>query len=66
MWRYGGTYYGLVQEAALAWVAADAAGKPALQAAYDSARRSRLVEAMSLIGLGGTAVILWLMMFKPF
>ena len=68
MWRFGGGYYGLVQQAAEAAVAAraDDPGNPAPQATYDAARRSWQVVGMSVVGLGGTAVILWLMMFKPF
>ena len=68
MWRFGGTYYGLIQMAAEAAVAArtDDPRNPGPQATYDAARRSWQVMGMSVVGLGGTAVILWLMMFKPF
>jgi hypothetical protein len=33
---------------------------------YDTTRRNWRVTATSVVGLGGIAVILWLMMFKPF
>jgi hypothetical protein len=68
MWRFGGGYFGLVEEAALAAIAArntDPAN-PAPQAAFDAARRSWQTIGMSVLGLGGLAIILWLMMFKPF
>jgi hypothetical protein len=68
MWRFGGGFFGLVQEAAEAAVAARSAdpSNPAPQAAYDVARHSWHTIGMSVLGLGGVAVILWLMMFKPF
>ena len=68
MWRFGGGYFGLVQEAAEAAIAARAENpsNPDPQAAYDAARSSWHTYGMSVIGLGGLAVILWLMMFKPF
>jgi hypothetical protein len=68
MWRFGGGYFGLVQGAAEAAIAARSGGgdSAAAQAAYDEARGSWQVMAMSAVGLGGIAVILWLMMFKPF
>jgi hypothetical protein len=68
MWRFGGEYFGLVEEAALAAIAAGNTdpANPAPQAAFDAARRSWHTIGMSVLGLGGVAVILWLMMFKPF
>ncbi len=68
MWRFGGRFFGIVQEAAEAAIAArtDDPSNPAPQAAYDAARRSWHTIGMSVLGLGGVAVILWLMMFKPF
>jgi hypothetical protein len=68
MWRFGGEYFGLVEGAAAAAVAArtEDPANPAPQAAYDAARRSWQTPGLSFIGLGGVAVILWLMMFKPF
>jgi len=68
MWRYGGGYLGLVEQAAVAAIAARDSdpGNAAPQAAFDAARRSWHTIAMTVLGLGGVAVILWLMMFKPF
>jgi hypothetical protein len=68
MWRFGGGYFGLVQEAAEAAIAARETDpiNPGPQAAFDAARRSWHTIGMSVLGLGGIAVILWLMMFKPF
>jgi hypothetical protein len=68
MWWFGGTFYGLVGAAAEAALAARTAdpSNPGPQAAYDAARRGWQTIGMSVLGLGGLAVILWLMMFKPF
>ncbi len=68
MWRYGGGYFGLVNEAAANAVEARAAepGESAAQQAFDAARRSWYAPAVMAIGIGGLALILWLMMFKPF
>jgi hypothetical protein len=68
MWRFGGEYFSLVEEAALAAIAARNTNpaNAAPQAAFDAARRSWHTIGMSILGLGGLAVILWLMMFKPF
>ena len=51
-------------EAALA--AAGTAGAAEATRAFDRARHSRLVSAMTAVGVGGVALILWLMIFKPF
>ena len=68
MWQDGGAYYGRVEEAAMEAIAARA-GDPtddmALHA-FHMARQGWQPVGMSVIGLGGMAVILWLMMFKPF
>ena len=68
MWRFGGGFFGMMQEAAEAAIASrtDDPSNRAPQAAYDAARRSWQTVGMSVLGLGGLAVILWLMMFKPF
>jgi hypothetical protein len=68
MWRFGGEYFSLVEEAAGAAVAARTSdpANPGAQDAYDAARGSWQTPALSAIGLGGVGVILWLMMFKPF
>lgn len=68
MWRFGGEFYSLMEQAAGDALAARTAdpSNPASQAAYDAARRSWQTPGLSVIGLGGVALILWLMMFKPF
>ena len=68
MWRFGGAYFSLLEETAGAAVAArsEEPSRAASQAAYDAARRSWHTPGLSIIGLGGLALILWLMMFKPF
>ncbi|MEX1156772.1 MAG: hypothetical protein WED12_06345 [Chloroflexota bacterium] len=68
MWLFGGTYYGLMQQAAEAAVAARSAEPPdpAPQAAYDAVRGSWHTVGVSAVGVAGLALILWLMMFKPF
>ena len=68
MWRYAGAYYGLVEDAAAR--AIEARGSDATDATaqreFDAARRGWQTMAMTVVGFGGVAVILWLMMFKPF
>lgn len=68
MWRYGGGYFGLVNDAATNAIEAraSAAGDSAAQEAFDVARRSWYAPAVMAIGLGGLALLLWLMVFKPF
>jgi hypothetical protein len=68
MWRYGGSFVGLVEEAATAAIAArtEESPNPGSQAAYDAVGRGWQPIGLSFVGLGGLAVILWLMMFKPF
>ena len=68
MRRWGGGYYGLVQAAAEKAIADRAVdpGSSVWQAEYDAARSSWHVIGVSVIGLGGLVIILWLMMLKPF
>lgn len=67
MWRWGADYYNLTEQTAEAAVAAiGTSDESTARAAFDRARLSRLVPAMTVVGIGGTAVILWLMVFKPF
>ena len=68
MWRFGGGFYGLLQAAAEQAVAARTSGAPdpQAQAAFDAVRGGWHTVGVSVVGLGGLAIILWLMMFKPF
>jgi len=67
MWRFGAGYYDRIQAAATR--ALEARGTPEEAAAADvftSARLGWHPIGMTVIGLGGLAAILWLMIFKPF
>jgi hypothetical protein len=68
MWRFGGAFYGMTSEAAEAAVEArgQAPSDPGPHAAYDAARRSWHTIGLTVAGVGGVTVILWLMVFKPF
>lgn len=71
MRRYGAGYFELIERAALASIAADDAEvDPALRTAtraeFDRIRLGWHPLGVSVIGLGGLAAILWLMIFKPF
>jgi hypothetical protein len=67
MYRFGGAYYTLLEEAATR--AIGARGRPSeadAAAAFARARRAWYPAALAVTGLGGIAVILWLMVFQPF
>lgn len=67
MYRFGGAYYTLLEETAAR--AIEARGTPLeadAAAAFARARRAWHPAALAVTGLGGIAVILWLMVFKPF
>jgi len=68
MWRYAGAYYGLVEDAAARAIEARASDPTdaTAQREFDAARGGWQTIAMTVVGFGGVAVILWLMMFKPF
>lgn len=68
MFRWGGGYFNLVQAAAEQAVEerASGSGSTTAMAAYEATRRAWHPLGMSVVGLGGLAVILWLMIFKPF
>jgi hypothetical protein len=68
MWRYAGAYYGLVEDAAARAIEARAsdATDASARLEFDAARRGWQTIGMTVVGFGGLAVILWLMMFKPF
>ena len=66
MYRFGGAYYTLLEEAAAR--AVEARGTPLeadAAAAFARARRAWHPAALAVTGLGGITVILWLMVFKP-
>lgn len=67
MWQWGGAYYGSISQAAEAAVAAKGnPGEPAALAEFHVVRKSWRVPALTVVGLGGLAAILWLMIFRPF
>lgn len=66
MWRWGAAFYNLIEATAVRAIAA--VGTPdeaAARAEFDRARFSWLVPAMTAVGIGGVALILWLMVFRP-
>ncbi len=68
MWRWGGGYFGLIQESATRALE-ERAGGPGSTAAMEAFERTRQgwqPVAMMIVGIAGLVVILWLMMFKPF
>ncbi len=68
MQRYGARYYGIIFEAASRLVEAKKTNVnlPAAQKAFDEARLTSHTMIVSVVGLVGLAIILWLMRFKPF
>lgn len=67
MWRFGGMYYDALETAgARALEARGTAAEADAMAAWDRARRGPQPAVLAIVGLGGFAIILWLMMFKPF
>jgi hypothetical protein len=67
MWRWGGEYYTSIQDAAERAIASsNSPDEPAATAAFEAARLSWRVPAMTVVGLVGVAAVLWLMIFKPF
>lgn len=67
MYRWGGGYFGLVSEAAT--LAVDernsGSGSTTAMTAYQATRLGWQPVALMAVGVGGLAVILWLMIFKP-
>jgi len=67
MYRFGGAYYTLIEEtAARATQERGTALEADAAAAFARARRGWQPAALAVSGLGGIAVILWLMVFQPF
>jgi hypothetical protein len=66
MYRWGGEYYNATQATAEALhAAAGAPAEPQARAAFDRVRLSWRVPAMTVVGVFGVALILWLMVFRP-
>ncbi|MCZ7545963.1 MAG: hypothetical protein M5R40_21660 [Anaerolineae bacterium] len=64
MARYGSGYFGMIAGSAARAVEAGKRG-PDMDA-FNAARTAWHPIGMTVVGVGGFAVILWLMMFKPF
>lgn len=66
MYRWGADYYNSTEQMAEALMAAAGTdAEPAARKAFDSARLSWLVPAMTAVGIGGVGIVLWLMVFRP-
>lgn len=68
MFKYGAGYFGIIQDAALRLINARKTGtnQSAAQKEFDAARNSPYPMFVSVSGVLGLAIILWLMRFKPF
>ena len=64
---YGGGFYTLIERAATEAIEARGSAREAeARSAFDRVRRAWHPVGLTIVGLGGLAVILWLMVFKPF
>ena len=68
MFRYGAGYYNIIEGAATRLIEARKTNVnlPAAEKDFDDARNSPYPMLVSVVGIVGLAVILWLMRFKPF
>jgi len=68
MVQYGAVYFGLVQDAALRLIEAKKTNinLPTAQKEFDDALNAYHPMVVSIVGILGLAIILWLMRFKPF
>lgn len=68
MYRYGAGYFNLIEGAAERLIEAKKSNTEieAALKAFEAARTARHPIIVSIIGLAGLAIILWLMRFKPF
>ena len=68
MYKFGGGYFGLIQDAATRAVDARKTNTNAEAALkeYNQVRNSARPMMVSVVGIAGLAIILWLMRFKPF
>ena len=68
MYRYGAGYFGLIEGAAQRVIEARKTNSEVetAQKEFEKARTARHPIGVSIIGIVGLAIILWLMRFKPF
>ena len=68
MSKYGAGYYGIIFDASNRLIEAKKTNTnlPAAQKEFDNARMAPNATIVSVVGLVGLAIILWLMRFKPF
>ena len=68
MHKYGAGYYGMISNAARCLIEARKTNMDlsAAQREFDEARNAPNAMIVSIVGIVGLAVILWLMRFKPF
>jgi hypothetical protein len=68
MYKYGGGYFGLIEGAATRLIEARKTNTnvETAQKEFDEARNARYPMVVSIVGIVGLAIILWLMRFKPF
>jgi hypothetical protein len=68
MFQYGAGYFNLIEQAATRLIEARRTGSnvDAALEAYEAARGAPHAMVVSVVGILGLAVILWLMRFKPF
>lgn len=68
MYRYGAGYFGLIEGAAERLIEARKTNSEVetAQKEFEKARTARHPIGVSIIGIVGLAIILWLMRFKPF
>ena len=68
MYKYGAGYYGMISNAARRLIEARKTNVnlSAAQKEFDDARNAPHAMTVSIVGIVGLAIILWLMRFKPF
>jgi len=68
MYKYGAGYYSIIFDAANRLIEAKKTDTnlPAAQKEFDEARNAPHAMIVSVVGIVGLAIILWLMRFKPF
>jgi hypothetical protein len=68
MYKYGAGYYGLIYSAANRLIEARNTNTNVeiAQKEFDEARNAQHPMVVSVVGIAGLAIVLWLMRFKPF